>query len=91
MKDRSASRKPGTSASGQTVTGQCASIDFQHLLDCAKALDADLDEDRARVAGISLATYYRIKRGKANLKMTTVSSMATNLRTSAGRLMGLTS
>lgn len=63
-------------------------FDFGHLVDRANAKGAENDEQRAEKAGISLSTYYRLQRGTANLKITTVGEIATNLDTTAARLMG---
>lgn len=63
-------------------------FDFRHLVDCANAKGAETDEQRAEKAGISLSTYYRLQRGDANLKISTVGEIAANLDTTAARLMG---
>ncbi len=63
-------------------------FDFRHMVDCANARGAENDEQRAEKAGISLSTYYRLQRGDANLKISTVGEIATMLGTTAARLLG---
>lgn len=88
MKDSSSAAGVVVADRNEKAPDASGIFDFRHLVDCANAKGAENDEQRAEKAGISLSTYYRLQRGDANLKISTVGEIATSLGTTAARLMG---
>lgn len=68
-----------------------STFDFDHLVECANALGAENHEQRAEKAGLSIRTYYRLKNGEADLKLSQIKDIATKLGTTSLRLQGVRS
>lgn len=88
MKDSSSSALDVISDTANTAAVDPGTFDFKHLLEQANAKGAETDEQRAEAAGISLSTYYRLQRGKANLTLQTLGEIAGRIDTTVGRLLG---